>query len=279
MQHAVTPRLVGRPYLCVSDIQGDLAALEAVLAAVRHIELAGVIACGNHVVGGPQPFEVWTRLMSLGAHLTCGPTDLAVATVDSLAAHAARAEAVAHPLAAQLASIERARDALGDLVARRLGELPSTLVVSLDDLRGVMASYCSPADFDGPLADDEHLADRVAAVAEDVFVCGGQVRPFARRVMQPLPLLTLDNIVDAEERETITDELAREPVRELLVVNVGVVVGQARPRRVAPIGAAPARPDRRRTANAVLVGSADDGNVHAFGADIAVGRARTRRVG
>jgi len=250
-----TPRLVGRPILCLTDIAGDLAALESVLAAVKHHRLAGIIACGNHVVGGPSPFEVWTRLQSLGASLTCGPTDLVVSAIDIHALDELRPRDGVD--AARLDAFVRTRQALGDVICRRLGELPTTTVVSLDDTRGVMALHGSPDDDeDAPLVDDEHLLDRVAAVAEDVLVCAGG-RPFARRLSLPSIVPTLD-----EDGEPV--EVA--PPRGLLVVGLGLVG--------TPAGQVPAR---RRTAQAMLIGAGDDGDVHAWGAEVAVSQRRSRR--
>jgi hypothetical protein len=250
-----TPRLVGRPVLCLTDIAGDLAALESVLAAVKQQRLAGIIACGNHVVGGPHPFEVWTRLQSLGAALTCGPTDLALSAIDVHALDALPPRAGRD--LARLEMFMRARQALGDVVSRRLGELPTTTVVSLDDTRGVMALHGSPGDDDdAPLVDDDQLVDRVAAVAEDVLVCAAG-RPFARR-------LTLPSIVPTLDEDG--DPVAVAPPRGLLVVGLGFVG--------TPAGLVPAR---RRTAQAMLVGAGDDGGVHAWGAEVAVSHRRSRR--
>lgn len=250
-----TPRLVGRPVLCLTDIAGDLAALESVLAAVKHHRLAGIIACGNHVVGGPAPFEVWTRLQSLGASLTCGPTDLVVAALDVHTLDELRPRG--EDDVARLAAFARTRRSLGDVICRRLGELPTTTVVSLDDTRGVMALYGSPDDDDdAPLVDDELLADRVAAVAEDVLVCAAGL-PFARRLSLPSVVPTLD-----EDGEPV----GVAPPRSLLVVGLGPVGG--------PVGHVPAR---RRTALAMLVGAGDDGAIHAWGAEVAVSHRRARR--
>ncbi len=253
---STTPRLVGRPVLCLTDIAGDLAALESVLAAVKQVRLAGIVACGNHVVGGPHPFEVWTRLQSLGASLTCGPTDLAVSALDvSTLGELQPRDRIEQ---ARLQAFVRTRQALGDVVSRRLGELPSTTVLSLDDTRGVMALHGSPDDHEtAPLVDDDHLADRVAAVAEDVLVSATS-RPFGRRVVLAKPMITLD------------DEggiLGVEPDHRLLVVGLGFVG--------TPAGLASTR---RRQAQAMLVGPGDDGDIHAWGAEVSVPQRRGRAV-
>ena len=76
--------------------------------------------------------------------------------------------------------------------------------------------------------------------------------------------MPLFNGADGED----DDDLPLLPNRDLLVVNVGAVTPVA------------GMTDKSRMARAVLVGTGDDGDVHAWGADIVVGRARaSRRVG
>jgi predicted phosphodiesterase len=167
----------GRPLLCVSDIHGDIAALESVLDAAAHLDLCGIAAAGDHCLGGPDPFAVWQRLVTLGAHLTRGPSDLAVGVLRprELSPTNAREEA-------RLLTLLRTQEALGDIVCRRLAELPSTHVISLDDRSGVMVMHGSPADEFRGLQDDEHLPDEVGCVAEDVLVVGSTHRGFQRRI-------------------------------------------------------------------------------------------------
>ncbi len=249
----------GRALLCLSDIHGDLQALEAVLDSVKHLDLCGIVACGDHVVGGPHPFEVWSRLSSLGAHLTRGPTDVALGAVDKVAHDVTPSSAAEE---ARLLTFIRAKKALGDVLCRRLAELPSTLVVSLDDTSGVMVLHGSPADDSDGLYDTDDLDDLVASVAEDVLVTGATRRPFARRIDRPQDAVVLDEDGEAPPAFMLAP-------RPLLVVNAGSV------------GMNPVRTaDERRTAFAVLVAPGDDGRVHAWGHDVPVGGvARSSRVG
>jgi hypothetical protein len=118
-----------------------------------------------------------------------------------------------------------------------------------------MVQHGSPADDDDVLVDDDRLVDRVGAVAEDVLVTATG-RPFARRLSLP----SIIPIVDED------DPIGVAPPRALLVVGLGAV--GTPPGAIAP---------RRRTAQAVLVGAGDDGDIHAFAAEIAVTRQRSRR--
>jgi predicted phosphodiesterase len=218
----------GRPLLCLSDIHGDIAALDQVLATVAGVDLCGIVACGDHCLGGPDPFSVWQRLVDLGAHLVRGPSDLALGSlrVKGMSPRNAREEA-------RLVTFLRTQQALGEIVCRRLAELPTSLVVSLDDTRGVMVMHGSPSDEYRGLQDDEHLPFEVDCVAEDVLVVGSTHRGFARRAK-----------------------------RDLLVVNAGSV-GQSPVRTAAG----------DRTARAVLVVPCTDGAVRAFGQDVTLAAA------
>lgn len=235
------PRVIGRPLLAVSDIRGDLDALEALLDAVADVDLCGIVAAGDHCLGGPHPFEVWRRLHTLGATLVRGMTDVALGSVapDRITPKSPEQEA-------QIEEFLRTRRALGDLVCRRLVDLPSTHVVSLDDRSGVMVLHGSPRDeqvaLDGEALDEE-LEEATSCVAEDVLVVGRAGAGFVRR----LP--------------------------KLLVVHAGSV---ARNETRGPGGC--------RTAHGVLLAPFSDGVVRAVSRDVAVadqgeegGRRRLRR--
>lgn len=165
----------------MSDVHGDRHALEAVLDAARHLRLEGIVAAGDHCLGGPDPFGVWQRLVQLGATLVRGASDLALGTVGAgeVRPSSAREEA-------RLVTFLRTREALGEIVCRKLAELPVTAVVSLEDTSGVMVMHGSPNDDLRGLLDDEHLADEVACVAEDVLVVGATHRGFERRLAKLL---------------------------------------------------------------------------------------------
>jgi hypothetical protein len=240
-----------RPLLCLSGIHGDLWALESVLAEVKHLSLAGIVVAGDHCLGGDQPFEVWTRLCALGAHMVAGPSDIALGALSAGLSPTPRSAKDEE----RLAQFLRTKAALGDVVCRRLGDLPATIVVSLDDTSGVMVMHSSPQDDGRVLNDDVHLEDDVACVAEDILVCGGaEAAPFARRVPRPEPLCVVDDdiIDDAANVDDVPPpwEPSSQP---LLVVNSGVV-GSPRPRRS----------DGRQSADAVLLAPDGEGRVRAF---------------
>ena len=168
----------------MSDIHGDLAGLDAVLASVEGIPLCGIVAAGDHCVGGADPLGVWRRLHSLGAVMTRGETDWALGAFASAKIRIGDVGTLSAEATARLAMFQAAKEALGEIICRRLAELPGTAVVSLDDRSGVMVLHGMPntihraLDFDAP--DDAFEAD-CACIAEEVLVVGRSHQPFVRR--------------------------------------------------------------------------------------------------
>jgi predicted phosphodiesterase len=73
----------------LSDIHGNVAALEAVLADIAPHGPDRLWVAGDLLLGGPRPAEVVARIQDLeraGAHVVAGNTDIAVADSDFTAA-------------------------------------------------------------------------------------------------------------------------------------------------------------------------------------------------
>lgn len=228
-----SPQPVGRPLLAVSEVCGDLRALDAVLDAVDPLELCGIAVAGDHCLGGEQPFEVLQRLREREAVLVRGPTDLALATLqaDQMVPRNREQELA-------LRAFLRTQEALGDVLCRRLGELPSSAVISLDDHSGVMVLAGSPRDEHlvlGPELSDAEIEEATFCVAEDVLVCGRSSVGFVRRLSR------------------------------VIFVNAGSVAKSAGRSHTGG-----------RTAHAVLIQPYSDGVIRAFPADIDVPTGRKR---
>lgn len=181
--------MVGLPWLVVSNIRGQLAALERVLDEAARLPLAGIIAAGDHCFGGPDPFDTWCRLRGLGAHMVRGKTDLALGSLKE-AELGFSSHSDEHRWKAFLAT----RASLGDVVCRRLADLPKTEVVSLDDKSGIMIQHVLPAEERSGAVTaaslEEELASLTTCVAEDVLVVGSPELPFQHTLLddrvQPL---------------------------------------------------------------------------------------------
>jgi hypothetical protein len=245
---ARVPTLVSPPLLCVAGVGGDVAVLETVLDAVASIPLTGIVSVGNHCLGGNAPFAVWRRLQELGAVLVRGPTDIAVGSGARMMHLVAHHGAPSDPL---LERLKTTREQLGDVICRRLLDLPTTSVVSLPDLRGVMFAHGTPADEMAVLVQDAALVEQVDCVAEDAFVCGASSR--AQR----------------GAGVGFATHVKRTSGATLHVVQLGSTSSPP-PGDVAP---------SVRTARVVLVGSCSDGMIRSLYRDIPVRSSRMQRTG
>ena len=170
------------PIAFLSDVHGNITALEVVLAELERLEVKRVYVAGDLLLGGDEPLEVWQRLQALGAICTRGASDLALGSVDPGSLVPIDEE---QRRQARLFSATRA--AIGDLVAERLRRLPEQQRIPLVDGREVLMMHGSPADstreISHDLSDDEILAllndDPV-----DIIVCGSTHVPFQRAVAE-----------------------------------------------------------------------------------------------
>jgi predicted phosphodiesterase len=168
------------PIAFVSDVHGNLAALNAVLAELDRLGVKRLFVAGDLLLGGEEPLEVWQRLQALGATCTRGPADMALAAVDP------------HSLVPiddeqrrQARAFAETRAAIGDLVAERLRRLPEQHRIPLIDGREVLMVHGSPADpsreLSHDLEDDEILA-LLDDDPADIVICGSTHVPFQRTV-------------------------------------------------------------------------------------------------
>jgi predicted phosphodiesterase len=163
----------------LSDIHGNLPALEAVLDVLAARAIVDVFVAGDLLLGGEQPLEVWQRLSGIGARCTRGVSDTALATVSAAALSPGGQED-----SASAARFAETRKLLGDLILRRLGALPTHLRVPMIDGRELLMVHGSPADaYEGISHDmeDAELRGLLADEVADILVCGATHVPFERR--------------------------------------------------------------------------------------------------
>jgi predicted phosphodiesterase len=168
----------------LSDIHGNLPALEAVRKAVDAVRPDYVAVCGDLVFNGPDPvgsLALVRELERAGAYVTLGNTDLAVADGDFTAAFPWFTEGApdSHKVAA-----EWARDQIGDDGVDYLRRLPWERRLRIgDDL--VLFCHASPGSLtDGfPIDLDPVVTiDRVSGTDAKVIVCGHTHMPEIREV-------------------------------------------------------------------------------------------------
>jgi len=168
----------------LSDIHGNLPALQAVRAAVDAARPDFVAICGDLVFNGPDPagsLALVQELERAGAFVTLGNTDLAVADGDYTAAFPWFTDGIPD---AYEAAAEWARDQIGDDGINYLRRLPSERRLRIgEDL--VLFCHASPGSLtDGLAADLDAVVtmDRVSGTDAGVIVCGHTHMPEVREV-------------------------------------------------------------------------------------------------
>jgi len=172
----------------VSDVHGNLAALEAVVADLRRAAPDLIVQGGDTAVLGPRPAEVVDRLRELGWPGVAGNTDQMLWDASVRAEQERRAPKLRSWLDVLFGT-------LGPWAAERLGdERIAWLRGQPAEHRreGVRVVHASPEDlWRAPLPDvgDQELADVYGAAGVRVAVYGHVHRAFVR----PMPGLTVAN--------------------------------------------------------------------------------------
>lgn len=189
-------KTVSKPLAFLSDIHGNLVALNAVLSELSRRAVTDIFVAGDLVHGGEAPTEVWRRLQEVGARCTRGASDLALATIPperlrpADPEQQARAELFAHT-----------RRALGDLVAAQLGRLPLQLRIPIMDGSEILMVHGSPRD---PLEgighelDDDEVSALLQDDPADIIVVGATHVPF-RRAIGNVHVINVGSVGEAPE--------------------------------------------------------------------------------
>lgn len=172
----------------VSDIHGNVAALEAALAAIEAASPDRIVVLGDLVLNGPRPVESVDRVMALeaeGALVIAGNTDIAVADADYAAAFPWLDEVPA----GHVAAAEWARDMLRDDQLEYLRRLPAERRLEVEE-ELVLACHGSPGSQTSGLPADLDPAitvQRVTRTDARVICCGhthvADVRELGRKLI------------------------------------------------------------------------------------------------
>jgi predicted phosphodiesterase len=164
----------------LSDIHGNLAALEAVLA---DLEARGPFAAlgmgGDLCEWGPQPREVLQRVRSLGCPVVQGNTDRNVTISDATELRAMGKTENA------IAALAWTRGQIGDEGVAYLAALPFAHTYPGSDGQDVLMVHANPTDLETPLAPDtpdEEVARLLGTTAATVVAFGHVHIPFMRVV-------------------------------------------------------------------------------------------------
>jgi len=158
----------------LSDVHGNLAALEAVRKALKKEKPDAVIVAGDHVMNGPDPAGAVDAIRDMevsGATIVQGNTDVAVADFDYSAAFPWFTDGVPDM---HVAAAEWAHDALGEDRVGWLRRLASERRLMLDDTM-VLACHASPGSqtqgFDAQL-DPSVMLERISRTDARIICCG-----------------------------------------------------------------------------------------------------------
>ncbi len=173
----------------LSDVHGNLTALQAVAAALKQEgPLDQIIVAGDHLLGGPRPIEVWRFLRAAGWTLVRGNEDDAL-----LSDEAPNLEALRRYARAYDAQRRWTRERLGPDVLAQLAALP-------DRYQGqtpagtLLVVHSSPRSMHDRAGGILNLASEVqaayAGTGADVIAFGHYHRSFVR----PMPFALLINV-------------------------------------------------------------------------------------
>jgi predicted phosphodiesterase len=162
-------------FIVLSDIHGNVVALEAIRKALRAEKPDFVAIAGDLVLNGPDPVatvDLLRQMESEGAAIVGGNTDIAVADFDYAAAFPSMIDGV--PEAIQAAA-EWAHDELGDDRVAWLRRLPAERRLRADDGTMLLVCHASPgsqtAGFDQAL-EASIVTERVSRTDARVIGCG-----------------------------------------------------------------------------------------------------------
>jgi predicted phosphodiesterase len=172
----------------LSDVHGNLAALEAALADIKRHKPDRIVVTGDLVFYGPRPAETAEKLRSLeadGAAIIAGNTDVAVADFDYAAAFPWMDDVPA----GHRAAAEWAHDQLSDDQLDWLRRLPAERRLWTDSTL-VLACHASPGSQTAGLTTDldpSVTMERVTRTDARVVACGhthvADVRELGRKLI------------------------------------------------------------------------------------------------
>ena len=164
----------------VSDIHGNLAAFEAVLADLRETSPDLILHGGDLADGGSSPAEVVDRVRNLGWPGVLGNTDEIHSRPGSLEEFASTSQAPAPMWDAVRKMAAWTRERLGEDRIGWLRGLP--LVLTHGPVALVHAGPESPWRSPGAQASDSELESAYAALGQPIAVYGHIHQPFIRSV-------------------------------------------------------------------------------------------------
>ncbi|HEX3777122.1 MAG TPA: metallophosphoesterase family protein [Polyangiaceae bacterium] len=167
-------------FLCVSDIHGHAAALDAVIKEADSLGWDQLIACGDLCFPGPAPLAVWKTLVHHRALCVQGVGDRALSQVDPN-----KLSATSEVERNRIERLRQVQHELGEIIVTRIGQLPPIASLPIESGHTLLVVHGSPLDPSEPFSiemSDEELIALLGDEPGDLIVCGGSHVPFDRSV-------------------------------------------------------------------------------------------------
>lgn len=184
------------PMAFLSDIHGNLPALEAVLSELSQSGIVDIFVAGDLLLGGDEPLEVYRTLKRIGAQLVKGPTDQALATIDP--STLTPTDDVERQ---RLNLFRETKKALGELVLRDLSQLPNDLRIPMIDGRELLMVHGSPAGMTEAIGHEQSDQEIEALLCDDpadIFICGASHVPMIR-VIEEIEVCNVGSVGESPE--------------------------------------------------------------------------------
>src|SRR5262245_52304018 len=127
------PTPASEPMAFLSDVHGNIRALAAVLDELQRRAVKDIFIAGDLILGGPEPMEAWKAIQRIGARCVCGPSDVALARVD-----AKLLKPQDEDEASKVREFAAAQKALGEIILKRLAQLPRQMRLPMIDGRELL---------------------------------------------------------------------------------------------------------------------------------------------
>ena len=202
------------PFAFISDVHGNLTALEAVLAAIDQSGVRDIYCAGDLLLGGDAPLDCWRLLREREVQCTRGASDTALATIDPKVL-VAPSEAHQEDLRAFI----RARDAIGDLVVEELRRLPLQMRIPLISGGEMLMVHDSPLPSGGDITHDmpdEELEMLLNGEVADVVICGASHIPFERRI-EDVHVVSVGSVGQSPEGPNAHYTIIQQTVSDVLI--------------------------------------------------------------
>lgn len=184
------------PLAFISDIHGNLEALQAVLKELSRRHISEVFVAGDLLWGGDHPLEVWKTLQQINARCIQGLSDAALAALDPKSI-----SAISPKEKEKLENFERTRQQLGQLIIERIRRLPQQLRIPMVDGNELLMVHGSPYDQTTEIThdlDDETILRLIDDDPATIVVCGASHVPFQRQI-EDVSIINVGSVGQAPE--------------------------------------------------------------------------------